>query len=164
MKRFEPIVLADRPGCVLVVGDVNSTVACALVAAKLGIPVVHVEAGLRSFDRSMPEEINRIVTDSISDLLLVSEETGLANLRREGIPEERFCLVGNLMIDSLFWHLKKRSRRLFRVSLTRWRAGSSLCIAPANVDDPVSLASILTALDASRRRCPVLCSSSSHPL
>src|SRR4029077_4850721 len=84
-----------------VVGDVNSTMAAAVVAAKLQIPVFHVEAGLRSFDKSMPEEINRIITDSIADILLVTEESGLRNLLREGVPKDRIHLVGNLMIDSL---------------------------------------------------------------
>src|SRR4051812_11170404 len=105
MQGFEPIVLQEKPAGVVVVGDVNSTIACALVAAKLGIPVTHVEAGLRSFDRSMPEEINRIVTDAISDLLLVTEESGSRNLRAEGIPEARIRLIGNLMIDTLRRHL-----------------------------------------------------------
>jgi UDP-N-acetylglucosamine 2-epimerase (non-hydrolysing) len=157
MKRFEPIVLAHRPGCVLVVGDVNSTVACALVAAKLGIPVVHVEAGLRSFDRSMPEEINRIVTDAISDLLLVSEATGLVNLRREGIPEERICLVGNLMIDSLFWHLRKAEQAALphELGLDGKRFGLITLHRPANVDDPASLASILTALGSIAEQMPL---------
>ena len=89
MKRFEPVVLEHRPAAVLVVGDVNSTVACALVAAKLGVKVVHVEAGLRSFDRSMPEEINRVLTDALSDLLFVSEPSGMANLKAEGIADNR---------------------------------------------------------------------------
>ena len=94
MTRFEPILNDHRPDAVIVVGDVNSTLACALVAVKLGVPVAHVEAGLRSFDRSMPEEINRIVTDAISHWLFVSEPAGVDNLRREGVPEERIHLVG----------------------------------------------------------------------
>src|SRR4051812_12431160 len=101
MLRFEPVVLERRPDAVVVVGDVNSTIACALVAVKLGVPVAHVEAGLRSFDRSMPEEINRVLTDAISRWLFVSEPSGVANLRREGVPEERIFLVGNVMIDTL---------------------------------------------------------------
>jgi len=104
MKRFEPVVLDHRPAAVLVVGDVNSTIACALVAAKLGVKVVHVEAGLRSFDRSMPEEINRLLTDAISDLLFVSEPSGLKNLRAEGVPDEKVFFVGNVMIDALLSH------------------------------------------------------------
>ena len=105
MKRIEPVFEELRPTAAIVAGDVNSTVAAALVAKKLGIEVVHVEAGLRSFDRSMPEEINRIVTDSIADVFLVTEESGRTNLLREGIAPERIHLVGNLMIDSLRQHL-----------------------------------------------------------
>ena len=101
MQRFEPVVLDGKPDAVLVAGDVNSTLACALVAKKLGVAVVHVEAGLRSFDRSMPEEINRIVTDSVSDLFLVTEESGRRNLLAEGVSADRIHLVGNLMIDTL---------------------------------------------------------------
>src|SRR5437868_11734766 len=101
MRRFEPVLLERKPDCVLVVGDVNSTLACALVAVKLGVPVAHVEAGLRSFDRSMPEEINRLLTDAISRWLFVTERSGIDNLRREGIPEERIFFVGNVMIDTL---------------------------------------------------------------
>jgi UDP-N-acetylglucosamine 2-epimerase (non-hydrolysing) len=101
LKRFEPVVLEEKPDGVVVVGDVNSTMGCALVAKKLQIPVIHVEAGLGSFDRGMPEEINRLVTDAISDLLLVTGESGRRNLIAEGTPPERIFLVGNLMIDSL---------------------------------------------------------------
>ncbi|GAB4173322.1 MAG: UDP-N-acetylglucosamine 2-epimerase (non-hydrolyzing) [Rhodocyclaceae bacterium] len=105
MRRFEPVLDERRPACVLVVGDVNSTLACALVAAKKGIPVVHVEAGLRSFDRAMPEEINRVLTDQISDLLFTTERSAHDNLAREGIDPARACFVGNVMIDSLRSHL-----------------------------------------------------------
>src|SRR5438309_4732561 len=101
MKRFEPVVLRERPDAVVVVGDVNSTLACALTAVKLGVPVAHVEAGLRSLDRSMPEEINRLLTDAISEWLFVSERGGLENLRREGVPHEKVHFVGNVMIDTL---------------------------------------------------------------
>lgn len=101
MRRFEPVLDAHRPSCVLVVGDVNSTVACALVCAKKGVPVVHVEAGLRSYDRAMPEEINRVLTDQIADRLYTTERSAHANLAREGIAEERMRFVGNVMIDSL---------------------------------------------------------------
>src|SRR5919205_2472356 len=105
MELFEPVVLRERPDWVLVVGDVNSTLACALVCSKLGIRVAHVEAGLRSRDRTMPEEINRLVTDQIANLLFTPSEDGDANLRAEGIPAERIRLVGNVMIDSLLKHL-----------------------------------------------------------
>src|SRR5689334_325793 len=101
MQRFEPVVLAEKPDWVLVVGDVNSTLACALVCVKLGVKVAHVEAGLRSRDRTMPEEINRLLTDQIADLLLTPSEDANANLRAEGIPPERIRMVGNIMIDSL---------------------------------------------------------------
>lgn len=101
MRRFEPVVDAHRPSCVAVVGDVNSTLACSLVAVKKGVPVVHIEAGLRSYDRAMPEEINRILTDQISDRLYTTERSAEENLAREGIPSERVCFAGNVMIDSV---------------------------------------------------------------
>jgi len=101
MKRLEPVFLEKRPDLVVVVGDVNSTLAAALVAAKLGLPVAHVESGLRSFDRGMPEEINRVLTDAISDYLFVSEPAGVANLLAEGVPREKIHFVGNVMIDTL---------------------------------------------------------------
>ena len=101
MQRFEPVVDAAQPSCVVVVGDVNSTLACSLVAVKKAIPVVHVEAGLRSFDRLMPEEVNRLLTDQICDALYTTERSATENLRREGIPMERVHFVGNVMIDSL---------------------------------------------------------------
>ena len=101
MRRFEPIVDTHKPSCVVVVGDVNSTLACSLVAVKKGVPVVHIEAGLRSNDRAMPEEINRILTDQISDRLYLTERTAQDNLAREGIPAERVAFVGNVMIDSV---------------------------------------------------------------
>ena len=105
MIEFETILLDEKPDLVIVVGDVNSTIACSLTAVKLGIKVTHVEAGLRSFDRGMPEEINRILTDSISDYLFVTEKSGLANLDREGIDRSKVHFVGNVMIDSLIHYL-----------------------------------------------------------
>ncbi len=101
MKRFEPVLEAEKADAVLVVGDVNSTIACGLVAAKLGVRIIHVEAGLRSFDRTMPEEINRVLTDAISDLLFCTEQSGVDNLLNEGVPSDRIILVGNVMIDTL---------------------------------------------------------------
>lgn len=101
MKRFEPVVDDRKPSCILVVGDVNSTLACTLVGVKKGIPVVHVEAGLRSYDRAMPEEINRVLTDQVADLLYTTERSAADNLQREGIAEERIRFCGNVMIDSL---------------------------------------------------------------
>jgi len=149
MKRFEPVLLDENPAAVVVVGDVNSTVACALVAKKLLYPVVHVEAGLRSLDRSMPEEINRIVTDAISDLLLVTEESGMMNLLREGIPEARVVHVGNLMIDSLYYHLEKAkdSDVITRLGIPSGPFGLVTLHRPANVDDPERLAELMRALD-----------------
>src|SRR3990170_7671774 len=107
MVAFEKALLEDRPDLVVVVGDVNSTIACALTAKKMGVKVAHVEAGLRSFDMGMPEEINRKLTDAISDLLFVTEESGVRNLRSEGVPEERIFLVWNVMIDTLLGNLKR---------------------------------------------------------
>jgi UDP-N-acetylglucosamine 2-epimerase (non-hydrolysing) len=101
MKRFEVVVDKEQPAAVLVVGDVNSTIACALVAAKKNIPVIHVEAGLRSFDRTMPEEINRVLTDRISDMLFITESSARENLRNEGVDDDRVHFVGNVMIDTL---------------------------------------------------------------
>ena len=110
MRRFEPVLDKILPSCVVVVGDVNSTLACSLVAIKKGIPVVHVEAGLRSFDREMPEEINRILTDQIADLLFTTERAAAENLAREGIAQERIRFVGNVMIDSLLFHRKRAAQ------------------------------------------------------
>src|ERR671910_2732766 len=117
MERFEPVVLAEKPDWVLVVGDVNSTLACALVCVKLGVKVAHVEAGLRSRDRTMPEEINRLLTDQIADLLLTPSADADANLRAEGIPTERIRLVGNVMIDSLLKHRERAARSTVREDL-----------------------------------------------
>ncbi len=157
MKRFEPVVMEQKPDAVIVVGDVNSTVACALVSKKLGPAVVHVEAGLRSFDRSMPEEINRIVTDAISDLFLVSEESGRQNLLREGAPVERIELVGNLMIDSLRRHLgaAEKSGLFERMNIPSGGFGVVTLHRPANVDDPAQLREILTALTEIARDVPL---------
>jgi len=137
MKRFEPVVEQYRPDVVLVVGDVNSTVACALVAVKLGVKVAHVEAGLRSFDRTMPEEINRLLTDAISDLLFVTEPSGLHNLKHEGIPEEKIFFVGNVMIDTLLANLEQaRSSPILETLGLEARAYAALTLhRPGNVDD-----------------------------
>ena len=148
MKRFEPVVLEERPDAVLVVGDVNSTMACALVGKKLQIRVIHVEAGLRSFDREMPEEINRVVTDAVSDLLLVTEESGCRNLMAEGVPPDRVFLVGNLMIDSLRAHMNsaKESDVLSRLGLKSRAYGLVTLHRPSNVDQPGHLAEIMETL------------------
>jgi len=158
MRRIEPVLEELRPTAVVVVGDVNSTAAAAMVAKKLGIDVVHVEAGLRSFDRSMPEEINRIVTDSIADLYLVTEESGRANLLREGVAAERIHLVGNLMIDSLRQHLERaRSSDIAdKLGVCGKPYGVVTLHRPANVDDPVALAEILGALGVIAETLPLL--------
>jgi UDP-N-acetylglucosamine 2-epimerase (non-hydrolysing) len=148
MKRIEPVLVEVKPSAIVVVGDVNSTMAGALAAAKLGIKVVHVEAGLRSFDRTMPEEINRIVTDSISDLLFVTEESGRENLLREGIAAERIHFTGNLMIDSLRRHVEQAMRSTIRKRLGIGERPFGLITLhrPANVDSDFHLAQILEAL------------------
>ena len=145
MVEFEKVVEKDRPDLVVVVGDVNSTVACSLVSAKAQIPVAHVEAGLRSFDRTMPEEINRIVTDSLSDLLFVSEKSGLTNLRHEGIDEKRISFVGNIMIDSLVMYRDKakRSRVLNSLVLDPQSFALVTLHRPSNVDRTENLSRIL---------------------
>ena len=149
MKRFEPLVETERPDAVIVVGDVNSTLACALVTKKSRAALVHVEAGLRSFDRGMPEEINRLATDAIADLLLVTEETGLMNLVREGVPHERVHFVGNLMIDSLQFHLRKARERdtKQRLGVPAGRPYGVVTLhRPSNVDRSEVLAGIVAAL------------------
>lgn len=158
MKRIEPIILEQKPDVLLVVGDVNSTIACALTATKLGVPVAHVEAGLRSFDRTMPEEINRILTDAISRWLFVSEHSGLENLGREGIPQDRIFFVGNVMIDTLLAtrDLIERSTALEGMNLTARRFAVLTLHRPSNVDDPAVLARILDALRELARQIPVI--------
>jgi len=120
MKGLEPVLLEAAPDVVLVVGDVNSTLAAALTAVKLGIPVAHVEAGLRSFDRTMPEEINRVLTDPVSEVLFVTEESGRHNLLREGVAPERIHLVGNVMIDALEMSRDRWERSTLRQQLPLW--------------------------------------------
>jgi UDP-N-acetylglucosamine 2-epimerase (non-hydrolysing) len=158
MLRFEPVVLSERPDWVVVVGDVNSTLACALVCAKLQVKVAHVEAGLRSRDRTMPEEINRVVTDQIADLLLTPSPDADENLRAEGIPPERIRLVGNVMIDALYAHLERAKRSNIREQLhVKDRAYAVVTLhRPANVDDAAVLTRILVALAALSRRLPVV--------
>jgi UDP-N-acetylglucosamine 2-epimerase (non-hydrolysing) len=158
MKRIESVFEEVRPTAVIVVGDVNSTAAASLVAKKLGIDVVHVEAGLRSFDRSMPEEINRIVTDSIADVFLVTEESGRTNLLREGIAPDRIYLVGNLMIDSLRQHLERArtSDITDRLGVRGKPYGLVTLHRPANVDDVDSLGEIVGALSVIAESLPLL--------
>ena len=139
MAAFEPVLLQHRADLVLVVGDVNSTVACALVAVKLGVPVAHVEAGLRSFDRTMPEEINRLLTDQISDLLFTTEASGFENLVREGIPPGKIHFVGNTMIDTLLAHRARAAAMNVpaRLGVEPGKYGLLTLHRPSNVDDPV---------------------------
>lgn len=158
MLRFEPVLLAGRPDWVVVVGDVNSTMACTLVAVKLGIRVAHVEAGLRSFDRTMPEEINRLVTDAIADLLLTPSPDADLNLRREGVPEARIRQVGNVMIDTLARNLEKaRARQAARqLGLEPRRYVYVTLHRPSNVDGRESLEAIVDALAGVSRSLPVV--------
>jgi UDP-N-acetylglucosamine 2-epimerase (non-hydrolysing) len=148
MRLFEPVVLQEKPDWVLVVGDVNSTLACALVCAKLGVRVAHVEAGLRSRDRAMPEEINRLLTDQIADLLLTPSEDADRNLLAEGIPAGRIRLVGNVMIDSLLKHLALAERSKAREELgVEGRDYAVVTLhRPSNVDDAGVLRGIVGAL------------------
>jgi UDP-N-acetylglucosamine 2-epimerase (non-hydrolysing) len=148
MKRFEPVLLQQKPDVVLVVGDVNSTLACALTAVKLNVPVAHVEAGLRSFDRTMPEEINRILTDAISNWLFVSEPSGLANLRAENAPEERVHFVGNVMIDTLIASQPRIAKSHILDSAGVVPGGYSVLTMhrPSNVDRPDVFAGLMKAI------------------
>ncbi len=149
MKRFEPVMLNFKPDYVLVVGDVNSTIACGLVAVKLGVRLIHVEAGLRSFDRTMPEEINRVLTDGISDLLFVTEQSGLVNLKNEGIDSDRVHLVGNVMIDTLLANKKnaQKSSILAELGLRAKEYGVITLHRPSNVDDLDKFSQIIDAFE-----------------
>lgn len=160
MSRFEPVLLERSPSAVLVVGDVNSTIACALVAVKLGVPVVHVEAGLRSGDRSMPEEINRILTDQLSDLLFTTEAEAADNLAREGIAAEKVHFVGNVMIDTLCYNLAQATpaAATLEAAGAGFREGFGLLTLhrPSNVDEPAVLQRLLTGLAAISRETPLV--------
>ena len=149
MKRFEPVILDLKPDYVLVVGDVNSTIACGLVAVKLGVKLIHVEAGLRSFDRTMPEEINRVLTDSISDLLFVTEQSGIDNLQNEGIDSDKVHFVGNVMIDTLMANREKaeKSDVLDRLGLSAKGYVVITLHRPSNVDDLSKFEEIVTAFE-----------------
>ena len=148
MVEIEPVLLREKPQVVVVAGDVNSTIAVALVAAKLGIPVAHVEAGLRSRDWTMPEEINRVLTDRLSTLLFTPSPDGDANLALEGIDPRRVHLVGNVMIDSLRAALPRARESKIHQQLEIARGGYALATLhrPANVDEPAALAKVLAAL------------------
>src|SRR5437588_2621356 len=158
MQRFEPIVLEEKPDWVLVVGDVNSTLACALVCVKLGIKVGHVEAGLRSRDRSMPEEINRLLTDQIADLLFTPSRDADANLIAEGISAKRIRFVGNIMIDSLLDNLGRAEDSTVCNNLGIDSQDYALLTLhrPSNVDDRAIFSRILTALEIIGERIPII--------
>jgi UDP-N-acetylglucosamine 2-epimerase (non-hydrolysing) len=157
LRRIEPELLAHRPDVVLVVGDVNSTAAAAIAAVKLGVPVAHVEAGLRSFDRTMPEETNRILTDAIARWLFTSEPSGAVNLLREGVPAERVHFVGNVMIDTLMTHRQRADgpRAARALGLEPRRYVVLTLHRPSNVDDPERLRSILRAVHQIAAEMPV---------
>ncbi len=158
MIRFEQVCLEERPDLVVVVGDVNSTMAATLVATKLHIPVAHVEAGLRSFDRTMPEEINRIVTDRLADLLLTPSPDGNDNLLREGVPAERIHLVGNIMIDTLYRHLPLATldRVADRVTVRDGEYAVLTLHRPSNVDVRDTFHGILSAVATIAAEMPVV--------
>lgn len=158
MERFEPVLIEENPDWVLVVGDVNSTLACALVCVKLGVKVAHVEAGLRSRDRTMPEEINRLLTDQIADLLFTPSADANDNLLAEGIPGERIRLVGNVMIDSLYKHLEpsRQSRIKYALDLNDKRYAVLTLHRPSNVDNPLTFGRILEALEKISEQLPIV--------
>jgi UDP-N-acetylglucosamine 2-epimerase (non-hydrolysing) len=158
MKRFEPILLEHKPDYINVVGDVNSTIACSLTASKLGVKIIHVEAGLRSSDRTMPEEINRVLTDAISDILFTTEKSGNENLIKEGIPKEKIFFVGNVMIDTLMKHREKASRSniLSQMGVSE----KSYCLVtlhrPSNVDNKATLEDLLSTFKEVSKKTPVI--------
>ncbi|MFN3648022.1 MAG: non-hydrolyzing UDP-N-acetylglucosamine 2-epimerase [Armatimonadota bacterium] len=157
MLRFDAVLERQPADAVLVVGDVNSTIACALVAVKRGVPVIHVEAGLRSGDRTMPEEVNRVLTDQISDLLYTTEREAEVNLRGEGIPAERVRFVGNVMIDTLFTHLEtaRKSDITQQIGLTPGEYALCTLHRPSNVDTESGTHNLLQAIEVLARCLPV---------
>lgn len=162
MIEFEKVCFKERPDMVVVVGDVNSTIACALVASKLLIPVAHIEAGLRSFDRTMPEEINRILTDQLSDYLFTTCEDANRNLRREGIPESKIFFVGNVIIDTLMSFIKKAKKSSLLEKFYLKNNGRIAKYAvltlhrPSNVDNPGTLKNIFIGLNRLSKKIPVI--------
>jgi UDP-N-acetylglucosamine 2-epimerase (non-hydrolysing) len=158
MMAFEGVCMQQNPDLVLVVGDVNSTMAGALVASKLHIPVAHVEAGLRSFDRKMPEEINRMVTDILSTYLFTTSEDADKNLLREGVAEEKIFLVGDVMIDTLYAHLDaiRKMGTWRRMGLKKGAYAVLTLHRPSNVDDPHVLGGIIQALETISREIPIV--------
>jgi UDP-N-acetylglucosamine 2-epimerase (non-hydrolysing) len=158
MAAFEPVLLDKSPDLVVVVGDVNSTIACALVAAKLGVRVAHVEAGLRSFDRTMPEEVNRVLTDQISDLLFVTETSAIDNLRREGVPADHIHFTGNVMIDTLLSHAAEARRRgvASRYGVAPRGYAVLTLHRPSNVDEDETFGQLMQALAEIADDLPVI--------
>jgi UDP-N-acetylglucosamine 2-epimerase (non-hydrolysing) len=165
IRRFEPVLDEHQPSCVLVVGDVNSTLACSLVAVKKGVPIVHVEAGLRSFDRTMPEEINRVLTDQIADVLYTTERAALGNLEREGVDAARVRFVGNVMIDSLLANREIAPTAAatvehngFPSAILSEPAGYGVVTLhrPSNVDQPETLAGLLRVLGEIAAKLPLV--------
>lgn len=158
MQKFEPVVSKEKPDWVVVVGDVNSTLAAALVAVKLGVKVAHVEAGLRSRDRTMPEEINRLLTDQIADLLFTPSADAGDNLRAEGIPDERICLAGNIMIDSLNKYLERAQSLSVRNDLGLAKTDYAVLTLhrPSNVDDLQTFSGIFEAVEEIGGRLPIV--------
>jgi UDP-N-acetylglucosamine 2-epimerase (non-hydrolysing) len=158
MVEFEKVCIDRKPDLVLVVGDVNSTMACSIVAAKLVIPVAHVEAGLRSFDRAMPEEVNRLVTDALAELLFTTSRDADENLEREGVPPSKIHFVGNVMIDTLLKHRAKAAALdlMSRFEVTSGQFALVTLHRPSNVDDPNVLGPILETLKQIATKMPVV--------
>ncbi|MGO9138850.1 MAG: non-hydrolyzing UDP-N-acetylglucosamine 2-epimerase [Syntrophales bacterium] len=157
MVGFEKLLDEEKPDLVVVVGDVNSTMACTITAAKAGIRTAHIEAGLRSFDLSMPEEINRKVTDAICDFLFTTEPSANDNLMREGVSDERIFFVGNVMIDTLCFYLERvRSMNLSIDGITEGKYATLTLHRPSNVDDPIVFSNILTAVEIIQEEVPIV--------
>src|SRR5579871_1583559 len=158
IRTFGELVQNDRPDMIVVAGDVNSTVACALVGAKELIPVAHIESGLRSFDRQMPEEVNRVITDAIADLLFTTEQSAARNLMQEGVPSEKIFFTGNVMIDSLVTALAaaRRSTILDQLGVRPQKYAVLTLHRPSNVDDPERLQSTLRAISEIAKDIPVI--------
>ena len=155
MMRFEEVCLKEKPDAVVVVGDVNSTLACALTAAKLGIPVAHVEAGLRSYDRTMPEEINRVATDALSDFLFTTEKSANKNLMKEGISKKRIFFVGNVMIDTLL-KFKAKANEKAKINLKGLDFALLTLHRPTNVDNKNTFKDLLQTLRMVSRHIPII--------
>lgn len=158
MIEFEKVLFKENPDLVMVAGDVNSTIACALDSAKLHIPVAHLEAGLRSYDRQMPEEINRVLTDSISDILLTPSLDANENLKKEGITDDKIFFVGNAMIDSLrkYESLAEKSDVLDRLCLSKYKYGLITLHRPRNVDNKQNFEKIITTFEQIEKKIPLV--------